>query len=84
NKYFNIVLNAFIKLHTCFITVPANGYSYEIEKNKKFYLYFKDIPRAIAGNHILAHIATENLGLFRNHKGQITQNVIAACTFDFQ
>jgi DDE superfamily endonuclease len=84
NRYFNLVLNSLIELHTSIVTLPVNECPYEVERNKKFYPYFKDVLGAIDGTHIFAHVPAEDLGPFRNRKGQITQNVMAACTFDLQ
>lgn len=54
----------------------------EIVRNPIFYPYFKDIVGAIDGTHIKAHVAADSIAPFRNRKGDISQNVMAACTFD--
>jgi len=84
NRYFNLVLNSLVELHTSIVTLLVNECPYEVECNKKFYPYFKDVLGAINGTHIFAHVPAEHLGPFHNRKGQITQNVMAACTFDLQ
>ena len=78
------MLNNFIQLHTSFVTLPVNECPYEVERNKKFYPYFKDVLGAIDGTHILAHVPAQHLGPFRHRKGQITQNVRVVCSFDRQ
>jgi len=33
------------------------------------------------GTHIAAHIPKSQVAAYRNRKGQVTQNIFAACTF---
>lgn len=56
----------------------------EINNNSKFFPFFKDCIGAIDGTHIHAFVPEEDLPRYRNRKGGISQNVLAACTFDMQ
>lgn len=56
----------------------------KIAKSKKFYPYFKDCIGALDGSHIQAKVPEINSSLFRNRKGFISQNILAACNFDLQ
>jgi len=44
--------------------------------------YIKDIIGAIDRTHIKAHVAADSIAPCRNRKGDISQNVMAAGTFD--
>lgn len=54
----------------------------EITRNSKFFLYVENSIGAIDRTHILAQVPSNRVGPFRSRKGQISQNVLAACTFD--
>jgi len=45
------------------------------------YPYFKDALGAADCTHILAKVSSDNIPRFRNRKGEISQNVLAMCTF---
>ncbi|CAA0384473.1 unnamed protein product [Arabidopsis thaliana] len=61
------------------VRVPA-----KIRESTSFYPYFKDCIGAIDGTHIFAMVPTCDAASFRNRKGFISQNVLAACNFDLQ
>jgi hypothetical protein len=50
-----------------------------IAENPRLYPYFKDCIGAIDGTHIPARVDINMTIPFRNRKGQISQNVLAAC-----
>jgi hypothetical protein len=52
--------------------------------DKSLYPYFKDCIGAIDGTHIPAFIPEDKRAPYRNRKGQISQNVLAACSLDFK
>jgi hypothetical protein len=54
----------------------------EIESNPKLFLYFQDAVGAIDRTHMDIHPPTEDRGRYQNQKGDVTQNILAACTFD--
>jgi DDE superfamily endonuclease len=55
-----------------------------IMNNANFYPYFKDCVGTIDGLHIPAFIPKSKYMPFYDHKGQISQNILAACSFDFK
>jgi hypothetical protein len=55
-----------------------------ISDNKDFYPYFKDCIGAIDGTHIPAFVPEDLRMPYRNRKGDISQNVLAACSFDLK
>lgn len=44
----------------------------------------QDCIGVIDGMHIPAHVPAKDQSRFRNRKGILSQNVLAACTFDLQ
>ena len=59
--------------------VPTQIYS-----NPKFFPFFEGCLGAVDGTHINAFIPSEDIPRYRNRKGGISQNVLAACTFDLR
>ena len=55
-----------------------------IKDNPKMYPFFQDALGAIDGTHIRACPPEEELARHRDRKGGISQNVLAACTFDMR
>ena len=54
----------------------------EILENPKLYPYFKYCRGAIDGSHFHVYVQAEAIARYRNCKGGITQNVLAASDFD--
>lgn len=48
------------------------------------FLSSQDCIGVIDGMHIPAHVPAKDQSRFRNRKGILSQNVLAACTFDLQ
>lgn len=57
------------------------GYKSNFELNRFF---LQDCIGVIDGLHIPAHVPAKDQARFRNKKGYLSQNVLAACTFDLQ
>ena len=57
---------------------------YHIKDNPKLMPFFKDVIGALDGTHIHAAVPSEDRACFRNCKGGVSQNVLAACDFDFK
>lgn len=53
-----------------------------IRNNPKFYPFFKHAKGAIDGTHIPAHVLAEIRARYRDRSGNITHNLLAACTFE--
>ena len=56
----------------------------EILKNPKIYLFFKDTLGTIDGTHINWNSTAEDWQAAHNHKGSLTQNCLAICSFDMR
>lgn len=83
SRHFTSVLDALITLSPEYIQLPnPSTIPSEIFTNSKFFPYFKDCIGAIDGTHISASITPDQQAPFRNRKGSISQNVLAACSFD--
>jgi hypothetical protein len=56
----------------------------EIRESPKFYPFFDRALGAIDGTHIRCTSSAEERDATRNRKGMLTQNCLAACTFDLR
>lgn len=56
--------------------------SEHIKNNPKFFPFFKDALGAIDGTHIPCFPPAAERARYRDKDGNITQNVLAACTFE--
>ena len=56
----------------------------EIQDNPKLYPFLKDCRGAIDGSHIDAFVPEEAASRYRDRKGRLSQNILAACTFDMR
>jgi hypothetical protein len=84
---FDQVLRAMVTLHAHEVQLPDpdNPAGFQrIQQSKKYFPFFKDCIGAIDGTHIYSYQSVEKAIPFRNRKGERTQNVLAACTFDLQ
>ena len=62
-------------------STPLHPY---ISDNPKFYPFFKGALGTLDGTHISAQPPAAERAHYRNHKGGISQNVLAATTFNMQ
>lgn len=56
----------------------------EICYNPKLYPFFKDCRGAVDGTHVHAFVPDDAIPHYRNRKCGLSQNVLAACTFDMR
>ncbi|SRR6266566_1635571 len=56
----------------------------KIRNSDKLYPFFSGALGAIDGTHIHCTSSTTDYGASRNHKGMLTQNCLAACSFDLR
>ena len=54
----------------------------EIQDNLKLYPFFKDCIGSIDGTHLDAFVPDDAVARYRNRKGRLLQNVLAACSQD--
>ncbi|KAL5704132.1 hypothetical protein ACHQM5_022604 [Ranunculus cassubicifolius] len=84
SRHFNNTLKALKSLAREFLQPPEATTPSTILQNSRFYPYFQDCIGAVDGMHIPAHIPAKDQPRFRDWKGLLSQNVLAACTFDLQ
>jgi hypothetical protein len=72
----NCLVGSFYQKH---VHLPADETPYEIKTNPKLYPYFRNCRGAIDSSHFYALVAAGLIGRYRNRKGYIGQNVLAAC-----
>ncbi|XP_059656218.1 uncharacterized protein LOC132303127 isoform X2 [Cornus florida] len=84
SRHFNNVLKAIKSLSREFLQPPPFSTPPEIVTSNRFYPYFKDCIGVIDGMHVPAHVPAKDQSRFRNKKGVLSQNVLAACTLDLQ
>ena len=83
SRYFRRVLQAINFLVPQYIKLPnPNAIPAAITRNPKFYPFFHNCIGAMDGTHIPAKVPEAQAAAFRDHKGKLSQNVLAACDFD--
>jgi hypothetical protein len=79
------VCDALVALAPQYFNLPdPNKVPLEIECNPKMFPYFKDCLGALDGTHILATPPSGAANAFRNRKGDLSQNVLSACSFNLK
>jgi len=82
-SHFQSVLNAMVRLSRRWINLPDPFLvPSKILNNTKYYPYFSNCIGAIDGSQIHARVPEDMRNACRNRKGFISQNVLAACTFN--
>lgn len=83
---FHQVLFGLVKMHKERVKLPDPSLPVcaQIASNPKFTPYFDDCLGALDGTHIDMHVPASMASAYRNRKGSISQNVLAACTFDLR
>ena len=77
-----VISNRFYQRH---VKLPAKDKTPpEIRCNPKLYPFFRDCRGAVDGTHVDAFVPDDAISCYQNRKGGLTQNVLAACTFDMQ
>ncbi|CAL5384396.1 unnamed protein product [Camellia sinensis] len=85
HRHFKIMMRALCRLAVLIIRPPdPNVIPPEIRNNQKHYPWFKDCIGAIDGTHIAAHEPASKRTAYRGRKVALTQNVLAACSFDLK
>jgi hypothetical protein len=74
------------KIYTAYVKLPLQNAPPpdSLLKDEDLYPYFKDCIGAIDGTHIPAYVPEAIRAPYRNRKGFISQNVLAACSLDFK
>ncbi|XP_048591692.1 putative nuclease HARBI1 [Brassica napus] len=84
SRSFNTILKVLNALASSYIAKHGTTVPQNIRDITRFYPYFKDCIGAIDGTHILSMITGKDSSSYHNRKGQLSQNVLAACNFDLE
>lgn len=88
SKYFKKVLYAVSAgpFYDHYVKLPDCNFSLSdyIGKNSKFFPFFANALGALDGTHINAWTTAADRHASRDRKGQISQNCLAVCSFDFR
>ncbi|XXG56809.1 hypothetical protein AAC387_Pa03g4129 [Persea americana] len=83
SRHFNNVLNALTELSPHYIHLPPLT-TPPVIHDRRFFPYFKGCLGAIGGTHIPITVDTENHPPYQNNQGFLSQNIMAACSFDLR
>lgn len=80
------MLQALLLLYPEVIQLPTSDtpLSNHIANNPKYKTFFTDCVGALDGTHIDIHCRPGDQARYRNRKGHLTQNVLAACNFEME
>ncbi|KAG8364745.1 hypothetical protein BUALT_Bualt18G0030600 [Buddleja alternifolia] len=84
SRHFNNVLNAIMTVSLDFFQPPKSDVPPEIREDPRFYPYFLNCVGAVDGTHFPVTVGVDEQGPFRNKNGFLSQNVLAACSFDMK
>ncbi|RZB62750.1 hypothetical protein D0Y65_039799 [Glycine soja] len=83
SENFHKILKALNSLAPDLMVRPGSTVPAKIRESTRFYPYFKDCIGAIDGTHIPASVKGRDVSSYRDHHGNISQNVLAACSDEF-
>ena len=72
------------RFYTKYVKPPPNHTPAIIRNNPKWFPYLEDCLGAIDGTHIEAFVPNDAIAHYCDQKGKVSQNVLAACTFDLR
>ncbi|CAN6714445.1 unnamed protein product [Malus baccata var. baccata] len=84
SRHFNNVLNAVMAISLGFFQPPGSDVPAKISEDPRFYPYFKDCVGAVDGIRLPVMVGVDEQGPFRDKNGLLSQNVLAACSFDLK
>ncbi|KAL2247197.1 uncharacterized protein LOC105176829 [Sesamum indicum] len=84
SRHFNNVLSAIMTVSLDFFQPPKSDVPPEIREDPRFYPYFLNCVGAVDSIHFPVTVGVDEQGPFRNKNGFLSQNVLAACSFDMK
>ncbi|ETV75948.1 hypothetical protein H257_09907 [Aphanomyces astaci] len=84
NDFNEVVLSAMVRLYPTVMRPPGSSIPWEIHSNPKMFPFFKGSVGALDGMHVPVIPPPSGAKPFRNQKGYMSQNILAACTFDLK
>jgi hypothetical protein len=85
SRAFHHILNMLVskQFYNFYVALPSlDETPPEISENAKFFPWFKGCLGAIDGSLLDAFVTAEDMSRYRNQKGQISTNPLAACQFN--
>jgi 3D (Asp-Asp-Asp) domain-containing protein len=73
-----------LQKHVVILPTTDTFISPRILDNPKYATYFTDCIGALDGTHIDVYLPPQDQARYRNRKGHLSQNVLAACNFELQ
>lgn len=86
HRYIHKILAILVSksFYTSYVKLPPVETPEEIRNNPKLFPYFEKCLGAVDGSHIDAHVPAELAPRYRNRKGRLSINLLAACSFDMK
>ncbi|QHN76654.1 hypothetical protein HN51_054156 [Arachis hypogaea] len=84
SRHFNNVLNAILSISLDYFQPPGSEVPPKIFEDPRFCPYFKDCVGAVDSIHVPVTVGVDEQGPFRNKNGLLSQNILAACSFDLK
>ncbi|KAJ8771967.1 hypothetical protein K2173_027144 [Erythroxylum novogranatense] len=84
SRHFNNVLGAIMQITRDYLQLPGSDVTPEISTDPRFYPYFKDCVGVVDGIHLPVMVGVDEQGPFRDRNGLLSQNVLAAFSFDLK
>jgi hypothetical protein len=83
SRHFHAVLDALVVVHRDLVHPPPDDIPLRITGDRrKMRPYFDNVRGAIDGTHIPAKVPIAQAAAFRDRSGNLSQNVLAACSLD--
>jgi hypothetical protein len=76
-------------IYRAFVRLPPDNSTFPVsvlnkKQKKKFLPFFEECLGALDGTHIPVHVPETRHAAYRNRKGDVSQNVLMACSFDMK
>lgn len=84
SRHFNNVLSAIMTISLDHFQPPKSDVPPAIREDPQFYPYFLNCVGAVDGIHFPVTVGVDEQGPFRNKNGFLSQNVLAACSFEMK
>jgi hypothetical protein len=83
-RSFHEVLDVLLIIYPSFVHLPdlTTPLAGRISNDRRFFPFFKDYISVINSTHITTSVPTKEHSKYRNRKGFLSQNVLAACDFN--
>lgn len=87
HRAFHRILNNLVSptFYNRYVRLPPNNQTPpEVRENPKLYPFLKNCLGALDGSHLDAFVPERLAAAYRDRKGRLSTNILAACTFDLR